>query len=63
MALGALSLIALLFSHLALTDIYHGEANAAAEWAVLQVSAAVFVMFIALTLLNLRRVLKQLPQQ
>lgn len=62
MALGALSFIALLFSHLALTDIYHGEANPALEWTILQVSTFIFVMFITLTLLNLRTVLKQLPQ-
>ena len=52
------SLAALLFSHLALTDIYHGDADQSAEWLVLQVSAGVLLAFIAITVLTLKRVLR-----
>jgi hypothetical protein len=59
MALGVLSLLALALSHLALTDIAHGESDLSTEWGVLRVSALVILMFIALTLVTLQRVLKQ----
>ncbi len=58
LALGVLSLFALLFSHLALTDIAHGEANVALEWSILRVCALVLLLFIGSTLFTLRRVLK-----
>jgi hypothetical protein len=57
-ALGVLSLLALAFSHLALTDIAHGESDVSLEWHILRASALVILMFIALTLVTLRRVLK-----
>lgn len=63
MTLGFLSLLALAFSHLALTDIAHGEADLSMEWGVLRASALVILMFIALTLVTLRHVLKQWPRQ
>lgn len=53
--LGLLSLIALGFSNLALTDIAHGEPNAALEWAVLRISAAVIAIFVVSALIALRR--------
>ena len=59
-ALGVLSLLALVFSHLALTDIAHGEGNLTMEWATLRAAALIFLMFIALTLITLSRVLKYL---
>lgn len=55
MALGVLSLIAGLFTHLALTDIYHGEADASLEWKVVQLSALVVLVSIAMTLCTLTR--------
>jgi hypothetical protein len=55
MALGVLSLIAGLFTHLALTDIYHGEPDASLEWKVVQLSALVILVFIAMTLFTLSR--------
>ncbi len=58
MALGVLALLALAFSHLALTDIAHGESDVSLEWYILRASALVILMFIALTLVTLRRVLK-----
>ena len=36
-ALAAVSLLALVVGHLALTDIHHGESDAIAEWRALQV--------------------------
>ncbi|MBI2926853.1 MAG: hypothetical protein HYY24_14245 [Verrucomicrobia bacterium] len=58
LALGVLSLLALLFSHLALTDIAHGEADVELEWNVLRVCALVLLLFIGATLFTLRRVLR-----
>ena len=56
LAFGALA--ALLISHLALTDIYHGETDVAAEWRALQVSAAVITASVASTVVTLIRILK-----
>ena len=60
MALAFLSLIAGVFSHLALTDISHGGEDLTLEWNVLRVSALILFIFIGYVLLTLRRVLKQL---
>ncbi|MCX6026003.1 MAG: hypothetical protein NTY23_07075 [Chloroflexi bacterium] len=43
--LGLLSLLALGVSHLALTDIAHGEPDLRVEWIVLRVSAMVIALF------------------
>jgi hypothetical protein len=59
-ALGGLSLLAGLMTHLALTDIYHGEADATLEWSVLRVCALIFLLFIGSALFTLGRVLKGL---
>jgi hypothetical protein len=56
LGLGALSLVAGFASCLALTDIYHGEADLTLEWRIVQVAALVFLVFIGSTLLTLRRV-------
>jgi hypothetical protein len=61
MALGGLSLLAGLFSHLALSDIYHGEADISLEWRIVQCSALVILAFIGMTLLTLTRAWKALP--
>ena len=61
MVLGAMSLVAGLFSHLALTDIGHGEPNVAAEWMVVQAAALIILAFIIMALLTLRRALKLVP--
>ncbi len=58
MALGALSLLAGLATHLALTDIYHGEADVTLEWSIVRVCALIFLTFIGTTLFTLRRALK-----
>jgi hypothetical protein len=60
MALGALSLPAGLIAHLALTDIYHGQANAALEWSIVRICALVLLVFIGMALFTLRRALRVL---
>jgi hypothetical protein len=56
--LGVLSLVALGFSHLALTDIAHGEPDVAGEWLVVQVSALIFAVFTVVALVTLLRVVR-----
>ena len=56
--LGVLSLIAGFFSHLALTDIAHGEQDPSLEWAILRISAVIIATFTVLSLATLTRVLK-----
>ncbi len=61
MILGVLSLFGGAFSHLALTDIYHGETDVSVEWNVLRFSVLVFLIFIGLALSTLRRTLREMP--
>ncbi len=56
--LSVISIVALILSHLALTDINHGEQNLTLEWTILQVSATIFLVFIVSTILTLIKVLK-----
>jgi hypothetical protein len=49
-----LSCLALLLSHLALTDIRHAEADLSLEWGVLRISALVFGAFTLSTSVALR---------
>ena len=58
MGMAFVSLAALLCSHLALTDIYHGEADQSLEWRIVQVAALIMVVFIAITIVTLKRVLR-----
>jgi len=58
-ALGITSLVAGLFSHLALTDIFHGEGNLSMEWTVLRLSALVFLVFIGMAMYTLRKSLRE----
>jgi len=57
-ALGILSFISLVISFFALTDIAHGESDLSLEWASLKFSALILLMFIAMTLTTLSRVIK-----
>ena len=61
--LGALSLLALLLCHLALTDIAHGELDLTAEWAILRLSALLLLLFIGSTLITLRQIFKISPPE
>lgn len=44
--LGVLSLVAMFFMHLTLTDIYHGEADVTLEWNVVRAAALVILTFV-----------------
>ncbi len=57
-ALGILSILAGVFGHLALTDIYHGEGDLTLEWSILQAGAVIIFVFVTASLLTLRKVLK-----
>jgi len=59
-ALGVLSLLAGLITHLALTDIYHGEADVTLEWSMVRICALVLLVFIGMALFTLRRALREL---
>jgi hypothetical protein len=52
--LGILSSLAIVLSHLALTDIGHAEGDLSLEWGVLRVSALVLAAFIVSTFVMLR---------
>ena len=58
-SLGLASLIAVLVSHLALTDIYHGESDLSQEWNVLRVCFGVIVAFQVYALISLLRVVRE----
>ncbi len=60
MALAVVSLIAGIFAHLALTDIYHGEPDLSLEWNVLRVCALIFLCFIGFALITLGRVSRKI---
>lgn len=60
MVLGILSLVSGVLVHLALTDIYHGEADVSLEWNVVRAGAVVFLAFISACLITLSRILKRL---
>ena len=48
--MGAASLLAIVTAHLALQDIYHGEADVTLEWRALRVSFLIIVAFHAAAL-------------
>ena len=60
MASGILTLVAMGFSFLALTDIAHAQKDLTLEWGTLKVAALIILMFVALTFVTLRRVVVEL---
>jgi hypothetical protein len=58
MALGFLSILVGILSHLALTDIYHGGEDLTLEWNVLRLGAVIFFVFVVTSLLIMGRALK-----
>jgi hypothetical protein len=60
--LGALALLAVLTSHLALTDIYHAEGDVSLEWNVLRACFGVIVVAQIATLITLTKVLQRRSQ-
>ena len=59
--LGILSLLAVVVSHLALTDIYHGETDVLLEWRVVQLAFPIIVAFQVSALVTLWRVVRNGP--
>ena len=59
-AFGILVLLGGMFSHLALTDIYHAETDVSLEWNVVRASALVFLIFVGFALTSLRKALREL---
>lgn len=60
LVLGALSLAAIVLNHLALTDIYHGEPNAAMEWQIVRYGHLIFLLFAIVAMIALARMLPRL---
>ena len=60
MVLGVLALLAGILGHLALTDIYHGDANVSLEWNILRICALILLAFIGSSLFTLGKTLKTL---
>jgi uncharacterized membrane protein len=58
-ALGVLSVIGLVLSLLALTDIAHGEPDVTLEWWVVRVAYLLVVLFQVTALVTLRQILRQ----
>jgi len=56
--LGVLALLAVMTSHLALTDIHHGEADVSLEWNVLRLCFGVIVLSQVVGLVTLAKVLR-----
>ncbi len=55
--LGILALVAGIGTHLALTDIYHGEADTTLEWSIVRGCAIVLMIFLAAAMFTLWRTL------
>lgn len=55
--LGVVSLLAVVASHLALTDIWHGEGDLTSEWQVLRLSFLVILAFHAAAIATVARML------
>ncbi|MBL6657209.1 MAG: hypothetical protein ISR00_02210 [Flavobacteriales bacterium] len=61
LGLGIITLIALFFSVLALTDIYHNnESNLKMEWNIIRVSYLFTIIFVVISSITIWRVSKKL---
>lgn len=58
LGLGILSLVAILFSHLALTDVWHGETEVALEWQMVRVGFLLILLFHVSSFVTLFQVLR-----
>ena len=59
-ALAIICLFALFFSHLALTDIAHGEPGLSSEWLIVQITAGLLVVFIVTVLFVLCKYVREI---
>lgn len=57
--LGITSLVAVFISHLALTDIYHGESDLRLEWMALRVCFAVIFIFQVFALVTFWKIIRE----
>jgi uncharacterized membrane protein YozB (DUF420 family) len=57
--LGVASLVAVFVSHLALTDIYHGESDLRLEWMALRICFAVIFIFQVFALVTFWRMIRR----
>ena len=62
MILGALALAAGIAGQLALTDIYHGEADVSLEWSLLRICALILLAFIVSALIILKKAARALAR-
>ena len=53
--LGVFSVIGIVLSHLALTDISHGESNVDLEWKIVQIGFVVIILFHVFVFMTLYR--------
>jgi uncharacterized protein YqhQ len=60
LVLGGISILAVVVSYLALTDIGHGESDLSLEWGVLRAAFLVIVLFQVSALVTLGRVFQVL---
>ena len=58
LTLGVLSVLAIGVSHLALTDIWHGESDVSLEWNVLRLAASIIIVFHVSAFVTLWQVLR-----
>ena len=56
--LGVVSAVAILVAHLALTDIYHAEADVSLEWTAVRGAFAIMIAFHAAGLMALRHAMR-----
>jgi hypothetical protein len=59
LGLGVFALLAVLTSHLALTDIYHAEGDVSQEWNVLRVCFGVIIVSQIAAMITLTKVLQR----
>ena len=60
---GIISVAGLLFSHLALTDIWHGEPNLDMEWRIVQVAFFFIILFHVSAFITLYKLLRFLKRE
>lgn len=56
--LAGFAALALIISHLALVDIYHGEEDLSGEWWFLRITSVILIAFIISVIVTLRKVLE-----
>ena len=60
---GIISVVGIIFSHLALTDIWHGEPNTGTEWKVVQVAFFFIILFHVSAFITMYKLLNFLKRE